>query len=615
MCGIVGYLGKKPAEFVIINALKKLEYRGYDSAGIAIISNGSLIVKKEKGKIVNLENKIFSEEGKKYYANLGIGHTRWATHGEPSEINAHPHTCCNEEIAVVHNGIIENFTDLKEYLEKRGHIFTSTTDTEVIPHLIEEKLKYTDDIKIAIFQTVKELKGAFALGIILKNYNDLLIGIRKGSPLIFGIGEDEYFLASDIPAFLEYTNKVIILEDDDIIFIKKDGFEIYNNFEKIERKILTVDWSPAQAEKSGYKHFMLKEIMEQPDAILNTYIDKVNFTKNIINFPDMPEEIKNLLKNSHDFAITACGTSWHASLIGKYLFEEIAGVVPEVEYASELRYRKRPINNDTILIAVSQSGETADTLETVKLFKSKGAKVISICNVIGSSIARESNYTIYTHAGPEISVASTKAFTSQITIFYILALFTAKLRGNLSAENLKIYLKDLSELPEKIRLTLKISEALKEVSPDLAKYTNFLYLGRGINFPVALEGALKLKEISYIHAEGYPGGEMKHGPLALIDENMPVVVVIPKDELYEKMIGNLNEVKSRKGITIIFTNEGNNDSFETLGDFVFKVPDVNKYLQPIVYAVPLQLLSYFIADYKGCDIDQPRNLAKSVTVE
>ncbi len=615
MCGIVGYLGEKPAEYIIINSLKKLEYRGYDSAGIALISNGDIFIQKEKGKIINLENKIFKELGKKIFSRLGIGHTRWATHGEPSQVNAHPHLDCQSKIAVVHNGIIENYSELKEYLEKRDHKFCSDTDTEVIPHLIEEKLKYTTDIKRAIFETVKELKGAYALGIIVKGENELLIGVRKGSPLIFGYGENEFFLASDIPAFLEYTNKAIVLQDNDIIFIKPDGYVIYNEFEKVDREFLIIDWSPAQAEKSGYKHFMIKEIMEQPDAILDTYIDKVNFSKKLIRFPELDKELENLLKTTNDIAITACGTSWHASLIGKYLFEEIAGVVPEVDYASEMRYRERPISDETILIAVSQSGETADTLETIRKFKQNGAKIISICNVIGSSIPRESDHTIYTHAGPEISVASTKAFTCQLTIFYLLSLFIGKIRGFLNDEKFEEYLNDLESFPAKIKDVLKLAGALEGIAPDFAKYGNFLYLGRGLNFPVALEGALKLKEISYIHAEGYPGGEMKHGPLALIDENMPVVVILPKDNLYEKMLGNLHEVKSRKGITIVFTEESNDDNLESLADHIFKVPESNKYLQPIIYAIPMQLLSYYIADYKGCDIDQPRNLAKSVTVE
>ncbi len=614
MCGIVGYLGNKPAEYVIIQSLKKLEYRGYDSAGIALLSNGNIIVEKEQGKIVNLENKVF-EKGKKYYANIGIGHTRWATHGEPSKVNAHPHSDCNSKIAVVHNGIIENYMELKEYLEKRNHIFTSKTDTEVIPHLIEEKLKYTTDLKIALFEAVKELKGAFALAIIIQGYNNLLIGVRKGSPLIFGIGDGEYFLASDIPAFLEYTNKTIILEDNDIIFIEREKYTIFNNFEEIKRDIVEINWSASQAEKSGYKHFMIKEIMEQPEVISKTFIDKVNFTTNEIIFYEIDKSLVNLLKETNDIAITACGTSWHASLIGRYLMEEIAGVVPEVDYASELRYRKRPITDKTVLIAVSQSGETADTLETIRKFKQNGAKIISICNVLGSSIPRESDYTIYTHAGPEISVASTKAFTCQIIIFYLLAIYLGKLKGKLSNNEINSFIKNLRDLSEKMKNALLLNEYIKTIAPDFSKFHNFLYLARGINFPIALEGALKLKEISYIHAEGYPGGEMKHGPLALIDENMPVVVILPKNSLYEKMIGNLHEVKSRKGITIVLTDENNGDNLENLADVILRVPQIDKYLQPILYIIPLQLLSYYIADYKGCDIDQPRNLAKSVTVE
>ncbi len=616
MCGIVGYIGDKPSDYVILNALKKLEYRGYDSAGISLLlENGEVFTEKEKGKIINLENILFKER-KKLFTVCGIGHTRWATHGEPSKTNAHPHLDCSGEISVVHNGIIENYTQLKEKLTQKGHIFSSTTDTEVIPHIIEEYLKESDNILEVINKTVAELEGAYALAIIIKKENPVIIGVRKGSPLVLGVGENEFFLASDIPAFLEYTNNVIFLNDNEIVILDKNNYNIYFNNEKVEKTVTKIKWDAVQAKKGGYKHYMLKEINEQPEAVKNTILDKVNFSKYEINFEGFDNDMEKFIKSAPEITITACGTSWHAGLIGKFLIESLTDITVEVDYSSELRYRDKIIKKNSMLLAVSQSGETADTLEVIKRFKNENAKILSICNVLGSSIPRESNYTVYTHAGPEISVASTKAFTTQVTVFLLLALYIGRKRGIIDNAAFKNYIDKIKNLPDIIQNTLELLKEIPDISPILAKYNNYLYLGRGINYPVALEGALKLKEISYIHAEGYPGGEMKHGPLALIDENFPSVILLPKDSLYDKMFGNLNEIKSRKGTVILFTSESNKDeNLKNYADFIFKVPDCHMLFQPIIYVLPLQLLSYYIADFKGCDIDQPRNLAKSVTVE
>jgi glucosamine--fructose-6-phosphate aminotransferase (isomerizing) len=593
-----------------------LEYRGYDSAGISLyLENGNIFTEKEKGKIVHLENILFKNK-QKFYSICGIGHTRWATHGEPSKSNSHPHLDCSGNISVVHNGIIENYSKLKDELKEKGHTFHSDTDTEVIPHLLEDELKKTDNLLDAVENTIKQLEGAYALAILVNGEKPTLIGIRKGSPLVMGVGENEYFLASDIPAFLDYTNRVIFLEDNEIVEIKDFKYEIFYKNKTINKGISTIEWDASKAKKSGYKHYMLKEINEQSEAVQNTILDKVNFLKHEITFEGFDGEIDKFLKSNPNITITACGTSWHAGLIGKFLLESITDLTVEVDYASELRYRDKIIKGNSLLLAVSQSGETADTLEVIRRFKSSDSIILSICNVLGSSIPRESHYTIYTHAGPEISVASTKAFTTQVIVFYILSLYIGLLRGTISREFFAEHIDNLKHLPELISDTLKIADEISLVAPELSKFSNFLYLGRGINYPVALEGALKLKEISYIHAEGYPGGEMKHGPLALIDENFPSVILLPKDNLYDKMFGNLNEIKSRRGRTVIFTSNSNDDSnLEKYSDYLFKVPECDKYFQPIIYVIPLQLLSYFVADFKGCDIDQPRNLAKSVTVE
>ncbi len=616
MCGIVGYSGSKPADYIILNSLKKLEYRGYDSAGISLIlDNGELFTEKEKGKIVQLENLLFRNK-QRLFSTCGIGHTRWATHGEPSKINSHPHLDCNGKISVVHNGIIENYANLKEELIERGHIFKSSTDTEVIPHILEEELKSSNDVLTAINNTINKLQGAYALSILINEKEPYLIGIRKGSPLIMGIGDNEYFLASDIPAFLDYTKKVIFLNDNEIVIIKDNEFDIFFQNRKINKDIVEIEWDATQAKKGGYKHYMLKEINEQPEAVKNTFLDKVDFVNLSINFNEFDGHIIDLLKKESSITITACGTSWHAGLIGKFLIESLSDFTVEVDYASELRYRDKIIKKDSLLISVSQSGETADTLEVIRRFRKSNATILSICNVLGSSVSRESDYTIYTHAGPEISVASTKAFTTQVMVFYLLALYIGKLRGCLNDTKFLQCLNELKILTGKIEKALKIAPQIEKIAPELSKYANFLFLGRGINYPVALEGALKLKEISYIHAEGYPGGEMKHGPLALIDENFPSVILLPKDELYEKMFGNLNEIKSRRGKTVVFTSENNDDEhLKQFGDYIFKLPESSSFLQPIIYAIPMQLFSYYIADFKGCDIDQPRNLAKSVTVE
>ncbi len=615
MCGIVGYLGDKPSEYIILNGLKKLEYRGYDSSGLSILTNnGDILTEKEIGKIVNLENLIFKNDISQYHSKCGIGHTRWATHGEPSKENAHPHTDCTNSISVVHNGIIENYSSLKDDLINKGHKFLSKTDTEVIPHILEDFIKEEKDILKALDRTLSHLKGAFALGILIKNSNPSLIGVKKGSPLILGIGEGEFFLASDVTAFLDYTNRVIFLQENDIVLVDKSGYSIFNNCKKIIRKEEVIRWNSSQAQKGGFKHYMLKEIFEQPEALYNSIIDKVNFEEKSIIFDEFDTEFKNFLKEDIKIVISACGTSWHSSLIGKFLIESMSSIPVEVDYSSEFRYRNRKLSKKTLIIAVSQSGETADTLEAIKRYKGDN-KILSICNVVGSSIPRESDFTIYTHAGPEISVASTKAFTTQVIIFYTLANYIGRLRDEITEEIWVDNIETLKNFSKLVQDTLKTNSYINKISPELAKYSDFLYIGRGINYPVALEGALKLKEISYIHAEGYPAGEMKHGPLALIDENFPSVVLLPKDRLYEKMIANLNEIRSRRGKTIIVTDEDNIEELNNYSEIIIKIPSINEFLQPILITIALQLLSYHIADFKGCDIDQPRNLAKSVTVE
>lgn len=609
VCGIVGYVGKDNAKNVVLDGLKRLEYRGYDSAGIALIINRKLKVYKKEGKIRNLEielNKL------NLFSSIGIGHTRWATHGKPASKNAHPHFDCFQKIAVVHNGIIENYVELRKELQSKGHKFLSETDTEVIAHLIEEELKETPNFFEAFRKAVSRLKGSYAIGVISSLQQDKIFVARKDSPLVIGLGEEENFIASDVPAFLPYTNKAIFLDDFELAVIKKNSVEIFDfNGEKKEKEVHTIPWSIAQAEKAGYKHFMLKEIFEQPRSIADTISGNMSWLKG-------DGKLEGVDPKSFDrIQIIACGTSYHAGLIGKFYIENLTRIQVEVDYASEYRYRNPIVNEKTLVIAITQSGETADTLAAMKLAKEKGAKTLAICNVIGSTITREADTTIYTYAGPEISVASTKAFTTQLTALFILALYLGKERKTLSSEKLEAYFKLLMEVPSKMEEFLNTErkeEIVKKIALEFYKASDALYLGRYVNYPIALEGALKLKEISYIHAEGYPAGEMKHGPIALIDETMPVIVVATKSKVYEKVLSNVEEVKARKGRVVSIVNKGDK-AVKQLSEFSIEVPEVNEFLSPIINVVPLQLFAYYIADFLGYDVDQPRNLAKSVTVE
>jgi len=608
MCGIVGYIGERDAVPILLDGLRRLEYRGYDSAGISTIDKGKLSLRRSVGKLINLEENLTKNpmDGK-----VGIGHTRWATHGKPSEQNAHPHRV--NGIVVVHNGIIENYLELKKELAQNGNKFTSDTDTEVIAHLIDKY--YEGDIEEAVRNALNRIIGAYAIGVICESEPDKLVAARKHSPLAIGLGKGEFFIASDIPAILGHTREVFFLEDGEMVVLTREGVKITDLAGKLKSKeVKKVLWDLVMAEKSGYKHFMLKEIYEQPRAIWDTFRGRISEdTGNIILLENMEideESIKGLKK----IFIVACGTSWHAALVGKYTIEELSGIPVEIDIGSEFRYRDPLINEKALLIAISQSGETADTIAAVEEAKKKGAKIISICNVMDSTITRESDEVIYTHAGPEIGVASTKAFTTQIVALYQLAILLGKLKKTLSDEKAKELIKDLIRIPEQVETILDQDEYIEEISRIYSDRNDFLYLGRGINYPIALEGALKLKEISYIHAEGYPAGEMKHGPIALIDESMPVVVIAPKDRTYEKIVSNIEEVKARDGIVVALTTEGN-QALEDKANHTFFIPATSYYLEPILYVIPLQLLAYHIAVRRGCDVDQPRNLAKSVTVE
>ena len=615
MCGIVGYVGDKKVIPVLIEGLRRLEYRGYDSAGIAFFKNGEIEIVKTKGRILDLEQKVFKKE---YVEALspGIGHTRWATHGEPSDVNAHPHFDCQKSVVLVHNGIIENYYQLRKDLIKKGHKFVSETDTEVISHLIEEILKKEKDKLSAIMKAISMLKGSYALVILFKTEKDKIFVVRNQSPVVIGVGKGEMFVASDIPALLPFTNKVIFLEDGEIGVITKDSITIYNLQRKVvKREPVEIKWSVAEAEKGGYPHFMLKEIYEQPDAIKHTFLGRINLEKKEVDFTVdrlEPEFFEGINKIS----IVACGTSYHAGLVGKYIIEEITKIPVEVDIASEFRYRDPIINKDTLFIAISQSGETADTIASLREAKRKGAKILSICNVVGSTIARESDVVLYTQAGPEISVASTKAFTTQVCLLFLLSMFLNKY---LNKENTKEKekIESLFMLPKILEEKLPIwHNKIKEIAKKWCNATDFLYLGRNILFPIALEGALKLKEIAYIHAEGYPAGEMKHGPIALIEENVPTVVLASKETgiIYEKTLSNAEEIVSRRGPLIAVVSEGA-EEFHSLTQDIIEIPISIKELLPILYVLPLQLLAYEIAFLKGCDIDKPRNLAKSVTVE
>ncbi len=602
MCGIVGYVGQSDAKHVLIDGLKRLEYRGYDSAGIAILKDGELLVFKKKGKIAQLEREVMRLS---VFSTVGIGHTRWATHGSPTDKNAHPHVDCSKKVAVVHNGIIENFSELKKRLQSLGHKFTSDTDTEVIAHLVEDNLKGGLDLFESVRRAVLKLKGSFALCVVSSLEPDKIVVARKDSPLIVGLGDGENFVASDVPAFLRYTKRAVFLDNGEMAVLKKDKVEFFDFSGKpLEKKVTEIPWSVSLAEKAGYKHFMLKEIYEQPRAISDTIAGRASFRQSLDKIGSTFDKVQ----------VIACGTSYHAGLIAKIYFESIAGLSTEVDYASEYRYRDPIIDDRTLVVAISQSGETADTLAAVRLAKNKGARVFSVCNVIGSTLTRESDAVFYTHAGPEISVASTKAFTTQLSALYMMALEIAKKRGEIKDD--EPFLRPLFSIPRLIGDFLDLEKhkgLVKNVALEFYKARDALYLGRFVNFPIALEGALKLKEISYIHAEGYPAGEMKHGPIALIDENMPVLVLATKDRVYEKMVSNIQEVNARKGKVIAVVDEAG--EAKELSFRSITVPKTSELLSPLVNVVPLQLFAYYIADFLGYDVDQPRNLAKSVTVE
>ena len=613
MCGIVAYLGQQNAYEIIIKGLQRLEYRGYDSAGIALHQNGEINVFKQKGKVNDLQNFIADNDTK---SSLGIGHTRWATHGLPNDINAHPHQSGNKKISLVHNGIIENYAILKQELEERGHTFLSETDTEVLVHLIEEiqekgNLPLFEAVRVALSEVV----GAYAIVVLDQDNPNQLIAARKSSPLVIGIGENEYFLASDATPIVEYTKNVIYLDDDEIALIDlKDGLTLKTISNEIKTPyIQELEMHLEALEKGGYEHFMLKEIYEQPQSILDSMRGRINITKSLVGLGGIKNYEEKLI-NANRLIFVACGTSWHAGLVGEYLFEEIARIPVEVEYASEFRYRNPIINENDVVIAISQSGETADTLAAIKLAKERKATIIGICNVVGSSISRETDCGSYTHAGPEIGVASTKAFTAQVTILSLMAMMIGKRKGTISAEKFNRLVIEMNAIPEKLKTVLKQDKEIENIAEIYHESTNALYLGRGINFPLALEGALKLKEISYIHAEGYPAAEMKHGPIALIDEEMPVFVIATKDSSYEKIVSNIQEVKARKGKIIAIVSKGDTE-VKKIADHYIEIPKCDELLVPLLATVPLQLLSYHIAVMRGCNVDQPRNLAKSVTVE
>ena len=611
MCGIVGYIGKRNATPIIIEGIKRLEYRGYDSSGIAILNTNKLNIFKESGKIVELERVLPSPD--KTFGNIGIAHTRWATHGEPNKINAHPHAGCDGTVAVVHNGIIENYMNLREKLESEGHDFKSDTDTEVLAHLIEHFLKIEKNLTTAVQSALNLVEGTYGIAVISNEHPGKIVAARKGSPLILGIGEDEFFVTSDVAAIIIHTKKVIYLEDNEVVTISSDDYKITNlQNENIEADISIVDWDVSSIDKGDYKHFMLKEIFEQPTSIHNAFRGRLNEKLSTVRLGGLSmtgEELRRVKM----LQIIACGTSWHAALIGKHIIESLARIPVEVEYASEYRYRNPIILEDTLVFAISQSGETADTLAGLREAQAKGARVLAITNTIGSTIARESDGGVYIHAGAEIGVASTKAFTSQVTILANLAVLLGRMK-DLQPTFGKSFIKELIAIPKKVDLILQKNEEIREIAKTLQDSHNALYLGRGVNYPVALEGALKLKEISYIHAEGYPAAEMKHGPIALIDENMPVIAIAPDDAIYEKIISNLEEVKARNGRIISIATEGD-EKIKYISESVIYVPKTIRTLQPLLTVIPLQLLAYHVADLRGLDVDQPRNLAKSVTVE
>ena len=613
MCGIIGYIGPKPVVPVILDGLRKLEYRGYDSAGVAVVENGHVEVRRSAGKLINLENSI---QAKPLAGLYGLGHTRWATHGRPTEENAHPHRDGSGRIVVVHNGIIENYLEIKRELVAEGHKFESETDTEVVAHLVEKEWK-NDGLENAVMRAMKRVRGLFALVLLSSDDPEKLVTVRNGPPIVVGIGDGEFFVASDVPAILAHTRDVVFLDDKEMAVLTPKGVQFMTlDGQTVERKPTRVTWDPISAEKAGYKHFMLKEIFEQPHAVRDTILGRASLETGQIHLNEMTISDADL-RSIDKVTLLACGTSWHAALVGKFMIEELAKISVEVDYGSEYRYRDPIVNNKTLAIAITQSGETADTLAAMREAKGKGARSLSICNVVGSMATREAEGTIYTHAGPEIGVASTKAFTTQLVALYLFALKMSEVRGTLSPADRCAHIKELMQLPQVLEETLKDAKQLEEIAARFHNRADFLYLGRGINYPIALEGALKLKEISYIHAEGYPAGEMKHGPIALIDENMPVVALATHDHVFEKMQGNIQEAKARGGSIIAVTTKGDTTLQELLdeNDSLVAVPATHRLLMPVVISLPLQLLSYYIAVRRGCDVDQPRNLAKSVTVE
>ncbi len=615
MCGIVGYIGHREAYPIVIKGLKRLEYRGYDSAGVMLCDGNELKVSKTKGKVSDLEEKSSGELDTK--GSIGMGHTRWATHGVPNDVNSHPHLSNSGNLAIIHNGIIENYAPLKKELMNRGYVFHSDTDTEVLVNLIEDVQK-KDNLKLgkAVQVALNQVVGAYAICVFDKQKPDEIVVARLGSPLAIGIGKDEFFIASDASPFIEYTSNAIYLEDEEMAIVrlhKPLKVRKIKNDALVDPYIQELQMNLEQIEKGGYDHFMLKEIYEQPNVIKDTYRGRLLANEGIIQMAGIEDNLEKFL-NANRIMIVACGTSWHAGLVAEYIFEEFARIPVEVEYASEFRYRNPIINSGDVVIAISQSGETADTLAAIKLAKERGAFVFGVCNVVGSSISRETHAGAYTHAGPEIGVASTKAFTTQITVLTMIALRLAKAKGTLSNSDFHRYLQELEVIPEKVAEALQTNDKAKEIAETFKDAPNCLYLGRGYNFPVALEGALKLKEISYIHAEGYPAAEMKHGPIALIDEHMPVIVIAPRQGHYDKVVSNIQEIKSRSGRIIAVVTQGDVQVRE-LADYVIEVPDTVDAFSPLLTTIPLQLLSYHIAVLRECNVDQPRNLAKSVTVE
>jgi glutamine---fructose-6-phosphate transaminase (isomerizing) len=614
MCGIIGYIGSQRVVPILIDGLRRLEYRGYDSAGVAVVRDGNIDLRRSAGKLARLEEVIATTPIDGEY---GIGHTRWATHGRPTEENAHPHRDCTGRIVVVHNGIIENYLDLKGQLQREGHTFVTETDTEIVAHLVEREMK-ADGLENAVRRALLYMRGLFALVLISADDPNKIVTVRNGPPIVVGLGDGEFFVASDIPAILSHTRDVVFLGDEEMAIITPAGVEFTDYSGRgVSKKSTKVAWDPVMAEKAGYKHFMLKEIFEQPWAVKETVLGRASLESGrvFLHEIEIPDQA---LRAVERIVILACGTSWHAALVAKFLFETLARVPVDVDYGSEYRYRDPIVSKNTLAVVITQSGETADTLAALREAKKKGALSIAICNVVGSMATRETDGTVYTHAGPEIGVASTKAFTTQIVALHLLAMYLGQIKGTLSPEAARPHVEGLTQLPLLVEETLRCESITEDIAKRFYQRSDFLYLGRGINYPIALEGALKLKEISYIHAEGYPAGEMKHGPIALIDEQMPVVTIAPDDHVFEKMIGNIQEAKARGGSVIALTTAGHQNIRQLLDpaqDFLIEVPASHPLLTPVLMVMPLQLLAYHIAIRRGCDVDQPRNLAKSVTVE